>query len=92
MLVAGYYGITLAVCLCVCLSVHLFLFVCLSIYWVLDDNLINEHGFSPNLVYAMILWRSGLGLLMGKFHQILTELSAHDISIFLFLVITSKNE
>ena len=31
-----------------------------------------------------ILERSGLGLLMGKFRQILTELSARDTSIFLF--------
>ena len=28
---------------------------------------------------------SGLGLLTGKFHQILMELSAQDIPIFLFL-------
>ena len=27
---------------------------------------------------ALILWRSGFGLLMGKFHQCLTELSACD--------------
>ena len=32
-----------------------------------DDNLSEHHGFSPNLVCALILWRSGLGLLMGKF-------------------------
>ena len=30
---------------------------------------VNFDGFSPNLVYALILWRSGLGLLMGKFHE-----------------------
>ena len=28
-----------------------------------------NNGFSPNLVYALILWRFGLGLLMGKFRQ-----------------------
>ena len=28
---------------------------------------LNINGFSPNLVCALILWRSGLGLLMGKF-------------------------
>ena len=33
---------------------------------------VNINGFSPNLVCALILWRSGLGLLMGKFRQILT--------------------
>ena len=27
----------------------------------------------PNLVYALILLRSGVGLLMGKFRQLLTE-------------------
>ena len=41
-------------------------------------------SFSPNLVCALILWRSGLGLLMGKFRQILTELSARDTFIFSF--------
>ena len=33
--------------------------------------------FSPNLLFALILWRSGLGLLIGNFSQLLTELSAH---------------
>ena len=33
-----------------------------------DDNLrMNISGFSPNLVCALILWRSGLRLLMDKF-------------------------
>ena len=45
---------------------------------------VNINGFSPNLVCAWILWRSGLGLLMGKFHQILMELSARDMPIFSF--------
>ena len=31
------------------------------------------YEFLPNLVCASILWRSGFGLLMGKFRQILTE-------------------
>ena len=34
----------------------------------LDDN----SEFPPNLVCALILWRSGLGLLMGKLLQFLT--------------------
>ena len=34
----------------------------------------NFNGFSPNLVCALILWRPGLGLLMGKFRQIFTDL------------------
>ena len=45
---------------------------------------VNINGFSPNLVCALILWRSGFGLLMGKFRQILTELSARDTPIFSF--------
>ena len=45
---------------------------------------LNINGFSPNLVCALILWRSGLGLLMGKFRQILTELSPQDTPIFSF--------
>ena len=43
---------------------------------------VNVNGLSPNTVCALLLWRSGLGLLMGKFHQFLTELSAHNIYIF----------
>ena len=31
-----------------------------------DNNLVNFKRFSPNLVYALIFKRSGLGLLMGK--------------------------
>ena len=45
---------------------------------------VNINGFSPNFVCALILWRSGLGLLMGKFRQFLTELFARDTPIFLF--------
>ena len=45
---------------------------------------VNVNVFSPNSVCALILWRSGLGLLMGKFHQFLTELSTHDTSVFSF--------
>ena len=37
------------------------------------------------MVCALISWRSGLGLLMGKFSQFLTELSSWDISEFSFL-------
>ena len=45
---------------------------------------VNINGFSPNLVCALILWRSAYGLLMGKFHLFLTELSALNTSIFYF--------
>ena len=45
---------------------------------------VNINGFSPNLVCALIVWRYGLGLLMGEFRQLLTELSARDTPIFSF--------
>ena len=45
---------------------------------------VNVNGFSPNLVSALILWRSGMGLLLGKFRQFLTEVSARDTPIFSF--------
>ena len=44
-------------------------------------TLININGFSPNLVCALILWRSALELLMGKFHQFLTEICLQHICI-----------
>ena len=31
---------------------------------------------TSNLVYALILWKPGLGLLIGKFHQFLVKSSA----------------
>ena len=45
---------------------------------------VNNKEFSSNLLYALTLRRSGLGLLMGKFRQIFTELSARDMPIFSF--------
>ena len=48
-------------------------------------TLVKVNGFSSNLVCLLILWRPDLGLLMGKFHQFLTELSACDMSVFFFL-------
>ena len=48
----------------------------LSIFYLDKCQLI-----SPNLVCALILWRSGLGLLMCKFRQFLTELSAHHTKV-----------
>ena len=46
------------------------------------STLVNVSGFSPKLVCALILWTSALGLLMGKFHQVLTELSTWNTSVF----------
>ena len=36
---------------------------------------------SPNLVCALILWKSSLGLLTGKYRQILKELAARPMTV-----------
>ena len=40
--------------------------------------------FSPNLVCALLLCGSGLGMLMGKFCRFLMELPAQDMPTFSF--------
>ena len=45
----------------------------------------NINKYSPKLICALTLWRSGLGLQMRKFCQLLTQLSARHRSEFLFL-------
>ena len=52
-------------------------------FWM--TTLVNINGFSPNLVYVLILWRYALGLLNGTFRQFLIELSARDTTVFSFL-------
>ena len=87
MIVAGYYGFALDVPVSVHPSIRPSmhqLCVCPSIFPFRMITWVNINGFSPNLVCVLILWRSGLGLLMGKFCQILTEISARDTPIFLF--------
>ena len=80
-IVAGYYGFMLDVRVSVRPSV-----VRLSIrFSFLDDNFSKHQWIFTKLkVCALILWISGLGLLMGKFRQIFTELSAQDTPIFSF--------
>ena len=51
-----------------------------SVFYFPDDNkIVNINGFSLHLVCALILGRSGLGLLIEKF---LTDLCARDTSAF----------
>ena len=69
--------------LCVCPSVR-HPSICPSVFRFPMITWVNISGFSPNLACALILWRSRLGLLMGKFRQIFTELYARDTPIFLF--------
>ena len=78
MIVARYYGFTLVICVSVCRTSIQPYFRFWMITWV------NVNGFSPNLVCALILCRSGLGLLMGKFHRFFTELPAWDMPLFSF--------
>ena len=67
MILAGYYGFMLDIPM----SIHVLECpsICLSIFSILDAffTWVNINGFSQNLVCALILWRSDLGLLMGKF-------------------------
>ena len=51
-----------------------------------DDNLSKHQWIFTKLAFvcALILWRSGLGLLMCKFRQIFTELPARDRPTFSF--------
>ena len=44
-------------------------------------TLVNISGFSPHLMCALILLRSALGLLMGKFGQFLTVICHQHIHI-----------
>ena len=50
-------------------------------FWMI--TLVHVNGFSPNLVCALILWRSGLGLLIGKFRQFLTVICPGHDHIFI---------
>ena len=63
-----------------------------SIFFIWDDNFSKSHQIFTKR--ALILWRSGLGLLLGTFRHFLTELSPHDMIIvgyyrfkFLLLII-----
>ena len=60
-----------------------FFFFCFwTIAWV------NVNGFSKNLVYTLIFWRSGLGLLKKKFRQCLQSKLPVTRPQFRFLMIT----
>ena len=48
-----------------------------SVFYFQDSNL----SKSQYLMCALVLYRSAVGLLIGKFGQFLTELSAHDTII-----------
>ena len=72
---------------CVCLSVRQSS-VRPSVFRFRMITWVNINGFSSNLVCALILWRSGLGLLMGKF-QILRSNLPETHPYFRFRMISS---
>ena len=83
-IVAGYYAFTLDVRVSVRPSV-LPSAVRPSVFSFRMITSVNINGFLPDLVCALVLWKSCLGLVMGKFRQIFKELSAQD---FRFRMIT----
>ena len=74
-IVAGYYGFTLVVRESVRPS-----YVRPSVQFSFPDDNLSKHQwiFTKLGMFIYILWRSALGLLMGKFRQFFTELSARD--------------
>ena len=64
------------VCLPICLPVFLSALGFHSLTWIVFNE------FYPDLAYTYISGGSGLGLLMGKFHQFLTAFSACCMSMF----------
>ena len=69
-LVAGYYGITLA--------------VRPSVFSFLDDNLSKRQWIFTKLCVLIDIVEIWFGIVNGQFHQFLTELSAWDRAIFSF--------
>ena len=55
-------------------------YVCLFVFSSPDDNLNKYQWISTKLIIALILWRSSLGLLIGKFCQFLTVICLPDDS------------
>ena len=80
----GYYMVScwLSVCPSICLSIH---HISIRLYFRFRMiTWVNISRFSPNFVCALLLWISGLALVMGRFLHFLTELSTCHISIFSF--------
>ena len=71
--------------LCVCLSVHPSARPSVSHTSIRISSI---NGCSPDLVCALIWWRSGLGLLMGKFRQFWQSYLPKTCPYFRFRIIT----
>ena len=65
-----YYGLILVLQLSVChMSSHLLYLIIYQCFHFQTITWVNINRFSPNLVYAMLLWRSGFWLLLDKFNN-----------------------
>ena len=73
----------LTVCLSICPPISPSV-LRLSIFLFLNYNLCECQWIFTKLSMFKIMWRSDLGLLMGKFRQFLTELPACNTSDFTF--------
>ena len=63
-----------------------------SVFSFLDDNfLLNIDGFSPNLVCALILWTSALGIANGRISSIFDSYLPTTQPCFTFRAITWLN-
>ena len=76
-IVAKYYGFTLAVCVFICLSV-----ICPSVFLFQDINFSICQWIFTKLGMCIDILEICLRMLLGKFGQLLTALSAHDTSVF----------
>ena len=50
-----------------------------SLFSFQDNKLSKSQWIITKMICALILWRSALGMLVGKFHQFVTKLPAHDM-------------
>ena len=83
MIVVGFYGVTFVIRV----SVHLGLLYICPYFHFQTITWVNINGFSPNLVCALILSRSGLGCLWVNFYQFLTVICLpHDSGVVLSVV------
>ena len=63
----------------------------MSVFSFPDNYFVNINRFSLNFMCALILWKSGLGLLMGKIRAFLRSYLPAVHPYFTFRTITSVN-
>ena len=80
MIVVGYYGNMLAVCVSVRLS-----YICLFVFLFPDNTLSKCHWIFIKHGVCIDIVQVWFGIINRQISSILTELSAHDMSLFYFL-------